>query len=249
MEFTYNNNRRCKKRIIFTKIAILLFNLFSIYYDYDNIKKDKFFTYYLLTLLSSFLSLCNSIRYEYAYYKILGHTFRSPEEFLQWKNEQRFKNITFILIVFEQSTHLYFVINTVTTFNVDKTQILYSTSYLIIYVYTILITTIMLSILIFCCLLDIFIRFVSLIQNCIPNHNPNPNPNRNGQQEPVLNSINSINTLDTVIYIDDKKECCICLDKNNNEWIRTQCNHDFHKTCINDWYKTKNTCPVCRNNL
>jgi len=243
MEFTYNENRICKKRIIFTRIILLLFNLFSIYYDYDNIKKDIFFTYYLLTLLSTFLSLSNNLRYEYVHYKILGHIFASHEEFLRWKNKQKLKNITYVLIVSEQSMHIYFVIKTITKFEMETNQILYSISYLIIYSYTILTIVVITSIIIFCCVFNIFISFSSLFQNY------NPNTNTNNERDAVLNNLNTINTLDIVIYIDDKKECCICLDKNNNEWIRTQCSHEFHKICITNWYKTNKTCPVCRHNL
>ena len=249
MEFTYNESRTCKRGIIFTRTIFLLLHLFSIYYDYDNIKKDKYFTYYLFTILSIFLSLCNNIRYEYAHYKILGYTFTSLEEFTQWKEKHQFKNISYVLIVFELSMHIYFVINTITTFSIDKRQILYSVSYLIIYTYTMITTVIMICIFIVCCSLNLYMSICSSFWNYNSNSNPNPNPNLNGERDAVLNNVHSINTLNIVIYIDDKKECCICLDKNNNEWIRTQCNHEFHKTCINSWYETTNTCPVCRHNL
>jgi hypothetical protein len=173
----------------------------------------------------------------------LGHIFASHEEFLRWKNKQKLKNITYVLIVSEQSMHIYFVIKTITKFEMDTNQILYSISYLIIYSYTILTIVVITSIIIFCCVFNIFISFSSLFQNY------NPNTNTNNERDAVLNNLNTINTLDIVIYIDDKKECCICLDKNNNEWIRTQCSHEFHKICITNWYKTNKTCPVCRHNL
>ena len=79
--------------------------------------------------------------------------------------------------------------------------------------------------------------------------NDNYNYNSNRESIEMLNNINNTNTINNVIYIDDKKECCICLDKNTTEWVRTPCDHEFHKKCINDWYKTKNTCPICRSNL
>lgn len=58
------------------------------------------------------------------------------------------------------------------------------------------------------------------------------------------------------------KECSICLEviqikkkKFNfrNNFIKLKCNHIFHKSCINEWYKvcknkkTELICPYCRN--
>jgi len=246
MEFTYNESRTCKRGIIFTRTIFLLFHLFSIYYDYDNIKKDKYFTYYLFTILSIFMSLCNNIRYEYAHYKILGYTFASHEEFIEWKNKHQFKNISFLLLFFEQGIHIWFFVETCTTFEIRTERLFYCISILIIYIYTILTTVLMVGVFIFCCSLNISMMDFFL-SNDHRNYNHNENPNREHDQ--VLNNSHSINTLNIVIYVDNTKECCICLDKNNNEWIRTQCNHEFHKTCINGWYETTNTCPICRHSL
>lgn len=40
--------------------------------------------------------------------------------------------------------------------------------------------------------------------------------------------------------------CSICLEGNTN--YTTNCNHKFHKECIDKW-KHHNTCPYCRNEL
>ena len=40
--------------------------------------------------------------------------------------------------------------------------------------------------------------------------------------------------------------CSICLEKNTD--YTTNCNHLFHKKCIDKW-KHHNTCPYCRNEL
>lgn len=40
------------------------------------------------------------------------------------------------------------------------------------------------------------------------------------------------------------EECAICLDSNTN--YITACNHHFHKKCIEEWYKIKPICPLCR---
>jgi len=43
-------------------------------------------------------------------------------------------------------------------------------------------------------------------------------------------------------------ECCVCknsFEKNSNI-LMLPCTHIFHKTCVTDWFRIKNTCPMCR---
>jgi len=42
------------------------------------------------------------------------------------------------------------------------------------------------------------------------------------------------------------EECCICLNNDEKEWGKLECNHSFHYECINQWIILKNTCPICR---
>ncbi len=46
----------------------------------------------------------------------------------------------------------------------------------------------------------------------------------------------------------DKELCCICLDEIDlaQEIITKKCNHHYHEDCLNNWLKTKNICPLCR---
>jgi hypothetical protein len=48
--------------------------------------------------------------------------------------------------------------------------------------------------------------------------------------------------------MDEGDICSICLlDMNDAADIhKTQCNHFFHKNCINTWFTSKVTCPLCR---
>lgn len=42
-------------------------------------------------------------------------------------------------------------------------------------------------------------------------------------------------------------ECSICLkDIFCNNMIKTECNHIFHKDCLNIWLNEKKNCPMCR---
>lgn len=48
----------------------------------------------------------------------------------------------------------------------------------------------------------------------------------------------------------DSIECSICLSQTvDGEKIRIlpQCNHGFHVDCIDMWFHSNSTCPVCRN--
>lgn len=43
--------------------------------------------------------------------------------------------------------------------------------------------------------------------------------------------------------------CSICLTKieNNDEYINNECcNNTFHNSCLEEWYKVKENCPLCR---
>ena len=45
-------------------------------------------------------------------------------------------------------------------------------------------------------------------------------------------------------------ECPICyeeMDESNS--IITNCNHKYHKDCLNVWAKKHNSCPICRKKL
>jgi hypothetical protein len=40
--------------------------------------------------------------------------------------------------------------------------------------------------------------------------------------------------------------CAICMDVLQKEDKKMSCSHIFHEACINEWFKTSNTCPLCR---
>lgn len=41
-------------------------------------------------------------------------------------------------------------------------------------------------------------------------------------------------------------ECSICLLKFNNDNYQMPCKHNFHQSCILDWFDKKKNCPLCR---
>ena len=47
----------------------------------------------------------------------------------------------------------------------------------------------------------------------------------------------------------DIKECCICLEEDNHEYIKTKCSHVYHKNCLSEWLKINTSCPICRSEM
>jgi hypothetical protein len=41
------------------------------------------------------------------------------------------------------------------------------------------------------------------------------------------------------------KICIICYELINDDYVITDCNHEFCDTCIDKWIKIKPTCPYC----
>ena len=228
MEFIYDDNRNCKKSMLFIKFLFLMFHVFSMFYNYDNIVKDSTFYYYVLTLFSICLCTCNNFRYEYGYLQIYTHVFSSFEEFLVWKIKHQIKYLSYILNIFEISMHILFFMKTYTYLNfMEKKILFYSISCLILYMYVCIFIFFTCCACILGCSLNI-----SLFQNFFTIERPLSSPQIN-------------NSIDIVLYIDEQKECCICLDKNTNEWLQTQCQHEFHQECIREWKSINNTCPIC----
>ena len=56
--------------------------------------------------------------------------------------------------------------------------------------------------------------------------------------------------LPTLIEMNITEDCSICLDSTiETEWTRTNCGHQFHKSCLLKWIETNRTCPNCRMNI
>lgn len=45
---------------------------------------------------------------------------------------------------------------------------------------------------------------------------------------------------------EDNDVCSICHEELSQQVITTDCSHSFHKRCLTNWSKVKNTCPLCR---
>jgi hypothetical protein len=48
--------------------------------------------------------------------------------------------------------------------------------------------------------------------------------------------------------LENQRECSICLEEFCQGDKRTSlpCKHEFHTSCVNTWFSTETSCPVCR---
>ncbi|RWS29620.1 uncharacterized protein B4U80_08351 [Leptotrombidium deliense] len=47
--------------------------------------------------------------------------------------------------------------------------------------------------------------------------------------------------------IENEEECSICLDTTDEDMCRTiRCDHWLHETCLMEWMKRNDSCPLCR---
>lgn len=67
-----------------------------------------------------------------------------------------------------------------------------------------------------------------------------------------LRKNNNINTnLKTIQNKKENCQCSICFEKIdlNENLFDLNCGHDFHESCLNNWIKYKQDCPVCRKSV
>jgi len=229
MEFIYDDKRICKKTVLFIKSITLLFHFICLYIDFNNIQKDNIFIYYISTVFLTFCCACNNARYEYAHMKIYGNSFSSVDEFKQWKKNHTFIRTTYFLNNFEMILHIFFFCMTIKHISfINKNILFYSISWIILYFYAFLYFIIIILGCIFCCSLNTSYAHRIFTDKSNVQHRLSPYIPEN---------------------VDISKECCICMDKNTNNWVYIPCGHSFHNECIIQWYQTSNTCPICRSAL
>ncbi|KAJ0232031.1 RING-H2 finger protein ATL3 [Hirschfeldia incana] len=61
-----------------------------------------------------------------------------------------------------------------------------------------------------------------------------------------------LSSLPIVFFRQDGLECAICLSdlvKGDKARLLPKCNHSFHVECIDMWFQSHSTCPICRNTV
>ena len=43
--------------------------------------------------------------------------------------------------------------------------------------------------------------------------------------------------------------CCICLENNDEKYIKLECGHKIHKICLITLLEYSNKCPMCRKKI
>lgn len=102
-------------------------------------------------------------------------------------------------------------------------------------------------------------RLYRNIINILSNYNiilENNNEDNDENEEENILTENEFNELETVIidnnHLSQEMECSICIDKFEleQEVIKLNCNHYFHKNCIRSHLLNyNNRCPLCRMNI
>ena len=90
---------------------------------------------------------------------------------------------------------------------------------------------------------NIFNRFQNIIEEIANNgHYQRPTDKQLLNEFPET-KIDDINKLDP-----EKRNCVICLEdfKSGEKATLLPCVHLFHKNCIKNWLKSKNSCPICK---
>jgi hypothetical protein len=221
IEIVYNEKRLAAKTFIFLKTLGLAF------YTTTLTTCSTQTTLFICMIVTMAGSIINGMRYEYAHFKKCGHVFTSPHEYKQWKASLWPKSRLLFSIIEIILKIVFFIksfppdITFYTVCDAGQTVLKFHTLLLfILYVFSIVFT-----ILLGCSLCNFTFTYGNTINN----------GNRSNSNVIIATSA-----------FDHERECCICLDKNNQSWSALPCGHTFHQTCILTWTNYHQTCPVCR---
>ena len=239
--FVYDDKRNLNKLcLIFKMIGFGFYSRTAV-----TCLNDKLFPWFCMVSCMMFGSICNTIRYEYAFYKIYGTTFQSIEAFKEWKTRQTpqikpiFDCVEFIIkaVYLYKSFPLTFDMydeNDDKKFSVCR----FSGTLLKLHILVIMAVYSIGVLFLMCLYTDVVLRRMS-----------SPRQPRDAM---ILNSaVNQTIVVQVVptAVMDAETECCICLDKNEEPWATAQCAHSFHVPCISEWMKQNPSCPICRSSL
>jgi len=178
-------------------------------------------------------SVCNTIRYEYAFFKIHGTIFPSIEAFIQWKTQQR-RNVKPVLDVAEFIIKVVYLVRSIplrfSTHDEYNNASMCRIGMTVLNLHTlVIIAWWFLFAVVFCTMythIDMCPRETNAIEAVAPNA-----------------------VAPNAVVIDQETECCICLDKNDSPWTTAHCMHSFHAACMIKWMQQNPSCPVCRSSL
>lgn len=214
---------------------------------------DKLFPWFCMVSCMMLVSICNTLRYEYAFYKVYGMTFQSIDAFKEWKTQHK-PHIKTVLDFIEFLIKVVYLYKSFPlTFDMyDEndgkkfSECVFIGTLLKVHILVIMAGYSILALLFMCLYTDTALRRML----------SSPHPRDAEILNSAVDQMNAQN--DTVIVvepvavavvIDKEAECCICLDKNDSPWITARCTHSFHTKCVTEWMKRNPSCPVCRTPL
>jgi hypothetical protein len=213
-EFLYDNRRICSKLYIFFKFIGLIFygSILPTCNNHD---------FFIGMIVAMFLSVINSMRYEYAHFKRYGTIFSSINEFEEWKKEL-YPRSRILFSIVEISIKIVYFINTFPPVCEFRNLCQICESIFKIHVIALLMIYII-----------AFVSSICFLCSCYRYDNSHRH-----QTISLPIQILVINT--------QNEECCICMDIGNTSWTILPCGHKFHGHCISIWLHTNQTCPICR---
>jgi hypothetical protein len=245
--FVYNEARSCAKIYIFLKSLGVAFYTSTLTTCSIGTNTNTLTIFMLVVMMCS---LVNSMRYEYAHFKKYGQVF-SLYEFEIWKNAQWPRSRLFFSILDMGIKIAFFIEEYPPTFEFyNACHIGKSVLKMHIVVLSLLYT-----------LFGIFCTFLFMSFYCCTYTYIHPatassapassasassassssSSSSASSQRVIFNTINNTTTI-----VDNKTECCICLDKTFQPWTVIPCGHAFHESCISTWINYHDSCPVCR---
>jgi hypothetical protein len=237
--FIYDDNRYYSKLYIFLKLLGLITYASTLLTCYNP-------DFYIMMIVFMFLSIMNSVRYEYQHYKRHGTIFLSMDEFKEWKKEL-WPNTKVVFYIIELGIKAWFFKKTFPQHFDFNNLCDIGDSIFKIHILGFFAMYSIFAILCICLVSTSWCYTSSYYRPSIRQNENNSLPNTNPIFIPV--------TIPRSILVTNNQEdeCCICLDNNNNDndnnnqvWSMLPCGHKFHESCISSWLHRQQRCPVCR---
>lgn len=245
--FVYDEKRKFNKLCLVFKIIGFVFYSRTAVICID----DKLFPWFCTVSCMMLVSICNTLRYEYAFYKVYGMTFQSIDAFKEWKTQHKPHIKTALDFIEFIIKAVYLYKSFPLTFgmyveNDDKkfSECVFSGTLLKLHIMVIMAGYSIIALLFMCLYTDIVYRRMWAPRQPRDAMTLNSAVNQMNQMNAQNATVSPVQPI--AVVIDKETECCICLDKNESPWITARCTHSFHAKCVSEWVKHNPSCPVCR---
>lgn len=246
VHFIYDDHRFFSKMYVFLKSLGIVLYITTLTRCADPL-------FYIIMNGVMCLSTANSARYEFQHYQRYGTVFTSIREYNEWKSSLWPKTRLVFSTTELTIKVVYFIYAFPPQFEFSNACNI-GKSIFMIHVFAVM-----------------FIYFISCIFTSwiycsagYSNHTRAEHVNIRNETNIFANvSTNMVSSYTVTLifpvdFVEDNRECCICLDSNETStstttsplpWVELPCKHMFHRECVSRWLVTHDTCPVCRLNV